>query len=94
MSTKKYVFKLITKISIFIIISIIVYNYLLVNPIISNELALGQMTNSNEMSVLAQAYDKAESIILIVYSCITAFLTGTTIYDTYKFISTKNKGEN
>lgn len=94
MSTRKYVFKLIVKLFIFTIISVITFNYLLTSPIISNELALGQMTNSNEMYVLAQAYDKAESIILIIYSCITAFLTGTTIYDTYKFISTKNKGEN
>lgn len=94
MSTQKYVFKLITKVFIFAIISIIVFNYLLASPIISNELALGQMTNGNEMYVLAQAYDKAESIILIIYSCTAALLAGTTIYDTYKFISTKNKGEN
>lgn len=94
MSTNKYILKLITKIFIFAITSIVVFNYLLVNPVISNELALGQMANSNEMYVLAQTYDKAKSIILIVYSCVTALLAGTAIYDTYKFISNKNKGEN
>lgn len=94
MSTKKYIFNLISKTFILVIISIIVFNYLLASPIISNELALGQMTNSNEMYVMVQAYDKAKSIILIVYSCITALLAGTAIYDTYKFISNKNKGEN
>lgn len=91
MSTKKYVFNLISKTFILAIISIIVFNYLLANPIISNELALEQMTNSNEMYVLVQAYDKVKPVILIVYSCITALLAGTAIYDTFKFI---NKGEN
>ena len=94
MSTNKYILKLITKVFIFAIISVIVFNYLLVSPIISNELALEQMTNSNEMYLLTQTYDKIKPLILIVYSCVTAFLAGTAIYDTYKFISTKNKGEN
>lgn len=91
MSTQKYVFKLVAKIFILTIISIIAFNYLLASPIISNDLALGQMTNSNEMYMLVQAYDKVKPIILIVYSCIAALLVGTTIYDTFKFI---NKGEN
>ena len=94
MNTKKYIFKLIAKAFILAIISIIVFNYLLASPIISNELALGQMINSDEIYLLTQTYDKIKSIILIVYSCITAFLVGTAIYDTYKFISIKNKGEN
>lgn len=91
MSTRKYVFKLVAKVFVFAIVSVITFNYLLTTPIISNALALEQMTNSNEMYVLVQAYDKVKPIILIVYSCITALLAGTAIYDTFKFI---NKGEN
>lgn len=94
MNTKRFVFKTVVKIIIFAIFSVIV-NTLLYGPIITNELALTQMEQSNELYMLMESYNKLRPFISIIYGFITACFVGTTIYDTYKFIKTKtNKGEN
>ena len=94
MTTKKFIVKTATKIIMFAIISTIVLS-LLTNPIITNELALGQMQNSNELYLLMETYNKVKPFISVIYGFITALFAGTTIRDTYKFIKTKtNKGEN
>lgn len=94
MNTKKFIIKTATKIVIYAIISTIALS-LLTNPIITNELALGQMENSNELYLLMETYNKVRPFISIIYGLITALFVATTISDTYKFIKTKtNKGEN
>lgn len=94
MSTKTFIIKTTIKILIYAIISTIALS-LLSTPIITNELALGQMENSNELYLLMETYNKVRPFISIIYGCITALFVGTTIRDIYKFIKTKkNKGEN
>ena len=94
MSIKKFVIKVAIKVVVYAIISTIALS-LLTNPIISNELALGQMQNSNELYLLWETYNKVRPFISIIYGLITALFAGTVIHDTYKFIKTKtNKGEN
>ena len=90
----RFTIKFISKIIIYVIISALALNFILADPIISNELALGQMENSNELYLLMEAYNKNRNIVSIIYGCITVLFAGTTIYDIYKFINTKeNKGE-
>lgn len=94
MTTKKFIIKTVVKIIIYAIISTIALS-LLTNPIITNDLALGQMENSNELYLLMETYNKVKPFISIIYGLITVAFAGTTIFDTYKFIKTKtNKGEN
>ena len=94
MTIKKFIIKTTTKIIIYAIISTIALS-LLTNPIITNELALGQMENSNELYLLMDTYNKIRPFISIIYGLITLLFAGTTICDIYKFIQTKkNKGEN
>lgn len=94
MTTKRFIIKTATKIIIYAIISTIALS-LLTNPVITNELALGQMENSNELYLLMETYNKVRPFISIIYGLITALFAVTTIGDTYKFIKTKkNKGEN
>lgn len=94
MTTKKFIIKTTIKILIYAIISTIALS-LLTNPVINNELALGQMENSNELYLLMEAYNKVKPFVSIVYGLITAWFACDTIYDVYKFIKTKkNKGEN
>ena len=90
MSTKKFIIKTVAKIIIFAIVSIIALT-LLQSPIISNEIALGQMENSNELFLLMETYNKIRPFIVVIYSCIVLWFTGTVGYDTYKFIQTKLK---
>ena len=94
MSTKRFIIKTTTKIIIYAIISTIALS-LLTNPIITNDLALGQMQNSNELYLLMETHNKTRPFISIIYGLITVLFAWTTISDTYKFIKTKkNKGEN
>lgn len=94
MNTKRFYCKLIIKFIAFAIFTSIV-SVLLYGPIITNELALTQMENSNELYMLMESYNRLRPILSIIYGLIAACLVGTTIYDTYKFIKTKtNKGEN
>lgn len=92
MNTTKLTVRITARIIIFIAISIII-SVFLNSPIISNELALTQMQNSNELYLTMEAYNKIRSVISVMYSCITGLFAGVTIYDIYKLINTKNKGE-
>lgn len=94
MTTKKFIITTVVNVLIYAIISTVVLS-LLTNHIITNELALGQMQNSNEPYLLMVVYNKIRPFITIIYGLITALFVGVTICDTYKFIKTKtNKGEN
>ena len=94
MATKKFIIKTATKIIIYAIISTIALS-LLNSPIISNNIALGQMQNDDALYILMDTYNKVAPFISIIYGLITALFAGTTIHDIYKFIKTKkNKGEN
>lgn len=94
MTTKKFIIKTTIKVLIYSIISTIALS-LLRSPIINNELALGQMENSNELYLLMDTYNRVRPFISIIYNLLTVFFAGTVIYDIYKFIKTKtNKGEN
>ena len=94
MRIKKFIIKIATKTMIYVISSTIILS-ILTNPIITNELALTQMENSNELYLLMDAYNKVRPFISIIYGLITALFAGTIIHDICKFIKTKiNKGEN
>ena len=94
MSTKKFIIKTTIKVLIYAIISTIAFG-LLTNPIINNELALGQMQNSNELYLLMETYNNIRPFVSVIYGLVTVLFAATTIYDIYKFIKTKtNKGEN
>lgn len=94
MTTKKFIIKTTIKVLVYAIISTIAMT-LITNPVITNELALGQMENSNELYLLMETYNKTKHFVSIIYGLITALFAGMTIYDIYKFIKIKkNKGEN
>ena len=90
MSTKRFAIKMAIKIIIYAVISTIALS-LLVSPVISNTIALGQMQNDDTLYVLMETYNNVRPFVSIVYGFITALFAGTTIYDTYKFIQTKTK---
>lgn len=94
MTTKKFIVRTFVKIMIYAIISTIALS-LLDSPVITNEIALGQMENSNVLYMLMETYNRVRPFISIIYGFVTTLFVGTIIGDTYKFIKTKiNKGEN
>lgn len=63
-------------------------------PIVSNEMALGQMQNSNEMFVLMETYNRIKPLFAAAYTAVTVWFVYTICRDTYKFIKTiKPKNE-
>ena len=94
MTTREFIKKIAIKVVIYSIISTIVL-YAIGMPILTNELALGQMENSDESYVEMETYNRVKPIISIIYGLVTVLFAATTIDDTHKFIKfIKNKGEN
>ena len=55
------------------------------NTIVSNNIALGQMSNSDEYYLLMEYYNNIRGVSSIAYSLMSAIIVGSTAYDIYKF---------
>ena len=84
MRTKYFLMRIVTKVICFLAISIIAFT-VLKSPVITNEIALGQMTNSNDLFLAHDLYNKLSPVIAAVYSFITLCFVGSTGFDIYKF---------
>ena len=88
MRTKHFLMRIATKVILLLAISIIAFT-VLKSPIITNEIALGQMTNSNDLFLTFDLYNKLSPVITVVYSVIILFFIGSTGFDIYKFFKEK-----
>ena len=95
MSTKKFIIKTTIKTFVFVVLSTIVAT-LVLSPVVTNNIALGQMENSDALYMLWETYNKMRPIVSAIYSLIVLWFIGTVGYDVYKFIKqkTKEKKEN
>ena len=91
MKDTNFAIKMLVKIIIFIVVSVVTL-ILFKNPVLTNEIAMGQMTNSDELYLLMETHNKVKQYTSIVYGCIVGILAGTVVYDIENF--KKNKGEN
>lgn len=95
--TKQFVKKTVRRTLIFAFVMIVVAAIgQSVSPTITNELALGQMQNSNEMLIIMNTYNKIKPILDTLYSCVILWFVYTLGRDTYKFaktISTNNSND-
>ena len=85
MSTNYFIMKMISKTILLIIFTFMVY-FLYENTVITNEIAMGQMENSNGMYLLMVTYNKIRTYASIAYTCVSGIIVGTAIYDIYIFI--------
>lgn len=96
--TKQFVKKVSRKIILFAVLMFIVAALMQpVGVVISNNIALGQMQNSDEMYILMDTYNKVRSIVSVAFTGIILLFTGTIARDIYKFvktINTENEKEN
>lgn len=90
MSTKTFTTRIIVKAIILLAIAIIMC-LVFRNTIITNDIALGQMSNSDEAYLLMEYYNRVRTTTSMASCSISAIIVGTIIYDIYKF--TKNEGE-
>lgn len=95
MTTKKFVIKTIRKCVVFTLMMIVVGAIgQSVSPIASNQMALGQMQNSDEMYILMDTYNKVRPIVSVAFAGIILWFTSTIARDIYKFVKTINTTEN
>lgn len=91
MSNKKFIIKIVINAVALIVFTLITF-LIFENTVITNDIALGQMNNSNEAYILMEYYNRIRTIASSVYGGICAYIAGITIYDIYNFVN--NKGEN
>ena len=88
---KQFVKKTIRKVVMFTFLMIIVASIAQsMSPVISNELALTQMQNSNEIFVIVNTYNKVRPIANSIYVGIIIWFTYMLGRDVYKFVKTIN----
>lgn len=90
MSTKRFIIKTTIKLAIIAIVSTIILT-LLQTPVLTNQIALTQMENSDGFFVTMELYYKIAPIVRTVYYCIVTVLFASVAYDSYKFIKSKIK---
>lgn len=95
---KKFITKTAIKIVIFVVAMIFVTALLhSINPILTNQIALGQMQNSDEAFVFMNTYNNIKPIANLALTLVCVWFGYTIVRDTYKFIkniSNIEKGEN
>lgn len=83
--TKKMIRKSVLFIFLMVVVTAIAQSFA---PIISNELAMTQMQNSNEMYMLMNTYNRILPIINLLYVFIVSYFIGNISRDIYKFVKT------
>lgn len=90
MTTKKFIIRITVQIILFIFISTIAMT-VIQSPLIENDIALGQMQNSDEAFILYEMYNKLAPVVEAIYVIISLFFVIFIIYQVEKFIETKIK---
>lgn len=92
MTPTKFIYKMATKIIMFSFLMIVAAAVVQsLSPVVSNEIALGQMQNSDEAFIIMSTYNKMRPIISAAFAGIIAWFTCTIVRDIYKFF--KNQKE-
>ena len=85
--TKKFISKTIIKVIIFaFLMSIILFVARSVSPIVSNNLALGQMQNSDEAFIVMNTYNQSRPIFNTTMVGICGLFAVAIAKDTFKFV--------
>ena len=85
--TKKTVMRIIIFAFVMFVLSAIAQS---VSPIVTNEMALTQMDNANEIFIMMNVYNKFMPVVNIAYSLVTLWFTYTIARDICKFVKTIN----
>ena len=93
MTTKKFIIKQIILIIVFLIVSVIV-STILDSPVITNELAMTQIENSNELYMLWEGYNNLRPVVEVIYGVFSVLIFGSICFETVKFIKTKIEENN
>ena len=90
MTTKSFIIRILVHIILFAVISAVAMT-VIESPLIENDIALGQMDNSDSSFMLYELYQKLVNIAEIVYVVICAIFALSIICHVEKFIRQKIK---
>lgn len=96
MDTKKFVTRTITKVLVFVFCMIVLSSIgQAMSPVISNEMAMTQMENSNELFVAMDTYNRLKPVWTGAFTLVVVLFVYTIFRDIYKFIKNRiNTAEN
>lgn len=87
MTTNKFITKTIIKLVAFVVISIVVAILInSINPIVNNDLAIGQMENSDALFIIYETYNRIIPLMWGIYGVISTVIFCRIGFDIYKFI--------
>ena len=90
-TTKQFITSLVIKIIIFVIVSTALFVILdACIPVMTNDIALGQLENDDMSYITWELYNKLRTIIEIIYYAVTAVCVVSWGYSIYKFVNNKN----
>ena len=90
-TTKQFITLLVIKIIIFIIVSTALFVILDASaPVLTNDIALGQLKNDDMSYITWELYNKLRTIIEIIYYAVTVVCVVSWGYSIYKFVNNKN----
>ncbi len=93
MSTKRFVTKILTRLILFAALMIVVMT-MVESPILTNEVALGQMENSSEAFMLMGMFFSFRNLLKVIVWLIALLFGATIIRDIHKFIKSIYKEKN
>ena len=85
MRTKRFITKILTRLILFTALMIVVMA-MVESPILTNEVALGQMENSSEAFMLMGMFFSFRNLVKVIVWLIALLFGATIIRDIYKFI--------
>lgn len=93
MNTKRFVTKILTRLILFAALMIVVMA-IVESPILTNEVALGQMGNSSEAFMLMGMFFSFRNLAKAIIGLVALLFGATIICDIYKFIKSIYKEKN
>lgn len=93
MSTKRFVTKILTRLVLFAALMIFVMA-IVESPILTNEVALGQMENSSQAFIQMGVFFSFRNLVKVIVWLIAILFGITIIRDIYKFIKSIHKEKN
>lgn len=93
MKTKRFFTRLLTRLVMFAALMIVVLT-LIKSPVLTNEIALWQMDNSNTAFMMLEMYFSIRNILIVIVWLVIFLYVCSIIRDSYKFIKSIYKEKN
>ena len=85
MTKKEFILHTLIKIVIMVVVTVTVFT-VIQSPTITNDIAMGQLENSNELYIQLELYNKWMPIVRSIYYTLMCGIGLTIMYDIYRYL--------